>query len=68
MTLYYGGVLLLGSALILFFAGFPLVWMFVTSIKPAARLQRTWWLVRQATRFHACLPGAGVKHTRFSNA
>jgi hypothetical protein len=40
----------------------------LTSIKPAARLQRTWWSVRQATRFHACLPGAGVKHTRFSNA
>jgi ABC-type glycerol-3-phosphate transport system permease component len=36
VTLYQGGMLFVGSALILFFAGFPLVWMFVTSIKPSA--------------------------------
>jgi ABC-type glycerol-3-phosphate transport system permease component len=38
MRLNYGAILFVGSALVLFFSGFPLVWMFVTSIKPAAEI------------------------------
>jgi ABC-type glycerol-3-phosphate transport system permease component len=38
VTLYRGAMLFAGSALILFFAGFPLVWMFLTSVKPAAEI------------------------------